>query len=451
MPTPPTKRPRLPFSPSSNNHHQQLQQRQLVLNNNITTATKNNNNNSCHIPQTPTPSANVTNQEENVKEQEEEDSFTDANHDLDDLDTETKLAILSSLFPLLTQEDLLEVLITSDGSLDVARGVLGRRFDNSSGLGLGMRGQESRNPVGGGEKYPMLKRKYVSSTTQASLMSYLDMSSSTITSTSIGTDTTGVGAGTSITTNPSMPKPQKGKPLLLYSPEHVAALTPCALITKFLPSEMANELLLELLKEAETFPKKGSEATRFRLFEREVWSRHTSGFYVRGGGNGNVEEEEEDTQVWYTYSGLKEGKMRTFTEKMKVVTEMVERKVREVIKERWERELQESGDEASKEGILHATGRRKYESPYPWSTNAAIVNCYDGGGETVGWHADQVTYLGPMATIASVSLGVGREFGLKKEGGGQDESGGGGIIKVWLPHNSLLIMEAGTQEEWKHW
>jgi 2OG-Fe(II) oxygenase superfamily len=40
-----------------------------------------------------------------------------------------------------------------------------------------------------------------------------------------------------------------------------------------------------------------------------------------------------------------------------------------------------------------------------WRANVAASNCYQGGKESVGFHCDQLTYLGPYPTIASLSLG----------------------------------------------
>lgn len=385
MPSPPAKRPKTSLPPSYTSPSASIAK---------TVSSKTS-------PETPTPAG--------------------LDDDDDDLDTDTKLAILSSLFPL-PNDELLELLVTTQGSLKRAQGILS-----------GTPKSTARTPT-------IPARKKTGSSTQTSLSSFIPPKA------------------TDAHARP-LPKPQKGKPLLLFSPEHVAALTPCTLVTRFLPTELANELLLELVSEAETFPGKGSEGTRFRLFEREVWSRHTSGFYVRGGesgdeGGGDGDGDGGGGEAWYTYNGLRDGKLRRFTGNMEKATELVEGRVRGVIRERWAGKLGVStvspGADGPASSIPLEAGRMRYESPQPWVTNAAVVNCYDGGGENVGWHADQVTYLGPMATIASVSLGVGREFGLKKEGGGGGH-GEGGVIKVWLPHNSLLIMEAGTQEQWKHW
>jgi len=100
----------------------------------------------------------------------------------------------------------------------------------------------------------------------------------------------------------------------------------------------------------------------------------------------------------------------------------------------------------------------KHQSPHPWKPNAAFVNCYDGGAESVGYHSDQLTYLGPRAIIGSISLGVAREFRVRrvipqeedKKEKSKEDTDAQGQIAIHLPHNSLLVMHAEMQEEWKH-
>jgi hypothetical protein len=88
---------------------------------------------------------------------------------------------------------------------------------------------------------------------------------------------------------------------------------------------------------------------------------------------------------------------------------------------------------------------------------------------SVGYHADQLTYLGPRAIIGSLSLGVAREFRVRRIVARDDEdlatkaseiteksiqsserADSEGQIAIHLPHNSLLVMHAEMQEEWKH-
>lgn len=84
------------------------------------------------------------------------------------------------------------------------------------------------------------------------------------------------------------------------------------------------------------------------------------------------------------------------------------------------------------------------------------MNCYDGARQSVGWHSDQLTYLGPRAVIGSISLGVAREFRVRRiipqdgKDGAAEDADAEGSISIHLPHNSLLVMHAEMQEEWKH-
>jgi alkylated DNA repair dioxygenase AlkB len=98
----------------------------------------------------------------------------------------------------------------------------------------------------------------------------------------------------------------------------------------------------------------------------------------------------------------------------------------------------------------------RFQSPDTWKPNAAFVNCYNGPQENVGYHSDQLTYLGPRAVIGSLSLGVAREFRVRRalpkdtDGKLTEDVDLGGQIAIHLPHNSLLVMHAEMQEEWKH-
>jgi len=109
----------------------------------------------------------------------------------------------------------------------------------------------------------------------------------------------------------------------------------------------------------------------------------------------------------------------------------------------------------------------KYQTPQEWQPNAAFVNCYDGAQQSVGYHSDQLSYLGPRAVIGSLSLGVAREFRVRRIVPPHEESNSTspskskdkstcsqadvqGQISIHLPHNSLLVMHAEMQEEWKH-
>lgn len=308
----------------------------------------------------------------------------------DEESTDFKLAILASLHPNLDQGILLEALLASDGAVGEASEAVSAR--------------------------PTPKRPSTASTIgyQSSLSSYR---------------TTPTDAGLV-----RKPLVKKGTTLYLYAPEDIEAHTPCSIIHNFLPPEQANALTLELVKEAPSYSK-----IEFKLFDRVVQSPHTSCFYV----NSLAEAEEQKTE--YIYDGRKIDDVRQSTPEMLRACQQVEEAVNCEIGRR----IQE-----------YYPGRQKlrYQTPNAWKANTAIVNCYDGPRECVGYHSDHLTYLGPRAVIGSLSLGVAREFRVRKIHAEDDKyrkedgslADAQGQISIHLPHNSLLIMHAEMQEEWKH-
>lgn len=126
-------------------------------------------------------------------------------------------------------------------------------------------------------------------------------------------------------------------------------------------------------------------------------------------------------------------------------------KVKPIVQEAVNREIQ------NRIKTRYPGGKKlKFQSPEAWVPNSAFCNCYDGAQQNVGWHSDQLTYLGPRAVIGSISLGVAREFRVRRvlprDGDTKlpEDPDGEGQISIHLPHNSLLVMHAEMQEEWKH-
>ena len=73
--------------------------------------------------------------------------------------------------------------------------------------------------------------------------------------------------------------------------------------------------------------------------------------------------------------------------------------------------------------------------------NALLCNLYRDGNDSVGLHADAEPEMGPV--LASISLGAGRLFRLKRENGSI-------AFSERLPHGSLLVMAGDTQKLFKH-
>ncbi|OAP59286.1 hypothetical protein AYL99_06584 [Fonsecaea erecta] len=316
----------------------------------------------------------------------------------DEESTDVKLAILSSLYPNTSQDDLLEVLLGCDGSVHAAT------------KALSTAGQDAGPPP---------KRRMIGASMQTGLP-YAPENKSPSKSTG------------------QQPLTRKGKTLHLYTPQDIANHTPCSIIHNFLPSHLANALLEELLAEVPSY-----ESIQFKIFDNVVKSPHTACFYVDS--LADIERQRSE----YYYNGNDLSDIRQILPVMKQVSGLVRDAVNKEITTRI-RDFYPDGK------------KLKYQSPQIWKPNAAFVNCYDGGAQHVGYHSDQLSYLGPRAIIGSLSLGVAREFRVRKivpkDDPDQNDNSESissaadvsGQIAIHLPHNSLLVMHAEMQEEWKH-
>ncbi|KAI1083516.1 GRF zinc finger domain-containing protein [Whalleya microplaca] len=315
--------------------------------------------------------------------------------DDDNESTDLKLALLSSLHSNISQEVLLESLLAHAGSVKAASASLA---DDPS-------------------ESPKKRRSGAVIGSQTSLKFFTSISSTDEQSTS-----------------PKTPKllSKKGATLHLYDPDDIAEHTPCSIIHNFLPQDEANDLLREMLDESASF-----ERSTFKLFDNVVQSPHTASFYVGTEAEVNTQKHE------YFYNGSRLTDVRRITPQLL--------RVRPKVQEAVNREIQH------RIRTKYPEGRKlKFQSPDPWSPNAAFVNSYDGPHESVGYHADHLTYLGPRAVIGSLSLGVAREFRVRRtvpkdpDNNRTDDPDAEGQISIHLPHNSLLVMHAEMQEEWKH-
>ncbi|KAJ5578626.1 uncharacterized protein N7459_007590 [Penicillium hispanicum] len=334
--------------------------------------------------------------------------------------------MLVSLHPNIPQDDLLDVLISCDGSVENASSLLSSQGDAMNAVA------KKRTAFGSAPAV------------QTSLSSHILAQNKD-------------GSFSPLKERQTRPlATRKGTTLHLFDPEDIAAHTPCTIIHNFLPAEEANTLLVELLEESKEFSK-----YEFQLFERTVQSPHTASLYV------STPEEYRQQTSEYTYGGTYRSNVRQATSKLRAVSGKVQRIVNEEIQKRI-RDVYPGGK------------KLKYQSPKEWRPNAAFVNCYDGPAESVGYHSDELTYLGPHPVIGSLSLGVEREFRVRRVAP-RDEDGedaaekttdegiasspsklvanhnsstsradSQGQISIHLPHNSLLVMHAEMQEEWKH-
>ncbi|KAI0888926.1 uncharacterized protein GGS22DRAFT_64973 [Annulohypoxylon maeteangense] len=308
--------------------------------------------------------------------------------------TDVKLAILSSLYSNISQEALLEALLVHDGSVEAASASLAEDRTGSP------------------------KKQSISATIGCQTSLRLFASKPSVEERSVSPKKT-------------RRLSKKGTTLHLYDPEDIAEHTPCSIVHNFLPPDEANALLKEMLDESESF-----EKITFKLFDNVVQSHHTSSFYV--GTEAEINTQKDD----YFYNGARLEDIRRITPQLL--------HVRPKVQEAVNREIQ------TRIKTRYPEGRKlKYQSSDSWSPNCAFVNCYNGPQQNVGYHTDQLTYLGPRAVIGSLSLGVAREFRVRRivpkdDNTNSDDSDAEGQISIHLPHNSLLVMHAEMQEEWKH-
>jgi alkylated DNA repair dioxygenase AlkB len=77
--------------------------------------------------------------------------------------------------------------------------------------------------------------------------------------------------------------------------------------------------------------------------------------------------------------------------------------------------------------------------------NSVLVNYYRNGYDGVAWHSDDEPELGRNPVVASISLGVEREFQLRHRY--QKDLA---VTKLQLAHGSLLVMGGELQHYWHH-
>ena len=303
-------------------------------------------------------------------------------------DTDFKLAILASMNPDQPQNVLLDYLLAYDGSVEKASRALSGPIGNAS-----------------------TRKRSAATGYQSSLASFADKRQSN-----------GDGAAS------KKQMTRKGQTLHLYSPIDVEQHTPCSIIHNFLPVADADALLKELLEEVPFFTR-----DKFQLFERIVESPHSMAFYV------DTLEDIQDQKDQYAYNGSFVTNIRQTRTEMLRVSDLVREAVNKEV-ERRTRDFNPAGQ------------KLKFQSTEQWKPNTSFVNCYAGGAESVGYHTDELTYLGPRAVIGSLSLGVAREFRVRKivPADSPFAADAQGQIAIHLPHNSLLVMHAEMQEEWKH-
>jgi alkylated DNA repair dioxygenase AlkB len=90
--------------------------------------------------------------------------------------------------------------------------------------------------------------------------------------------------------------------------------------------------------------------------------------------------------------------------------------------------------------------RERLQEDLGCAFNSVLVNRYRGGADSMGWHADDETELGPDPVIASVSLGATRAMRFRSRSPAAIKQ----ALALALEHGSLLLMAGQTQAHYQH-
>jgi len=79
-----------------------------------------------------------------------------------------------------------------------------------------------------------------------------------------------------------------------------------------------------------------------------------------------------------------------------------------------------------------------------WIPNGALLNRYEGGNQSMGWHSDNEPELGKNPQLVILSLGGSRDIHFRRTKT-HDEK-----LKIKLENGSLLVMTGKVQNNWQH-
>ncbi|KAF8522221.1 hypothetical protein BU17DRAFT_45166 [Hysterangium stoloniferum] len=346
----------------------------------------------------------------------------------DATDTETMLAILASLLepPIPQQAALLDALISAKGDVEAAASSLRARQPAQTRKRIASGVLDSWLTASPSESSQLHKKSKTSITTKiVSSQAHNDESSNTISVVPLK----------DILRPPplSVPAVPRLAPLTLSNPMLVEKHTPCTLHLSVLPPELASRLFYVMVNASKEWT-----PNKWWLFDRVVESPHKTAFYIRK-FDGVTDDGTWHEAAQYWYNGRPTATPSVFPSEMEEACQIIENIVNHTLQSRRRYPLEWGG---CSNGFDRQT----------WKANVAASNCYtEGGKEGVGFHSDQLTYLGPFPTIASLSLGTSRTFRLREViPNNEADTRQAQTFNIPVVHNSLVIMHASTQERFKH-
>lgn len=88
--------------------------------------------------------------------------------------------------------------------------------------------------------------------------------------------------------------------------------------------------------------------------------------------------------------------------------------------------------------------RRQVEAAAGTKFNSVLLNLYRDGRDSMGWHSDDESELGPNPAVASLSFGSERRFLLRHRARPEEKR------EFFLTSGSLLVMRGALQHHWVH-
>ncbi|ODV85370.1 hypothetical protein CANARDRAFT_28167 [[Candida] arabinofermentans NRRL YB-2248] len=362
------------------------------------------------------------------------------------IDTEDKLFYLESHFPLVDKDALLEILVVCDGSIEITESMLSQQFErvadpitqddikstklkeevvNRETTGLVV--DQSSNIIdtdnceivyGDERQIKVEQSRKRKSEIDIDLVSSKKMNANHQTSLNKFTSVHQSTENNSLATKGvNLATPTLSKTITLHTKKEIEeALPTVKFIKNFLPEDLANDTLQELLNRKALF--RGKE---FVIAGKTKRSSHNTAIFYENNSDGVGYDGE--------MFGLQKEKGQDYSSNLKLCQYLLEDKVDELMK---------------------SYTKHPYESDNKWKANLCIGNLFESNKNHLDWHSDKLTFIGPLPLICSISLGATRYFRLKKLHYKEGEVNLNPIYNIPLPHNTLLLLLPGTQEEYKH-
>lgn len=206
----------------------------------------------------------------------------------------------------------------------------------------------------------------------------------------------------------------QNKAIQLYTPEDVTAhLGPyVSLYRNFLPLDLSNLILEFLMSKRDRLA-----PNKFFLFDSWCVANHSLGLF-----HDRKYKDEKYQQL--IYNGKSHTKINQFDEELSRAANFV--------------------NEFINEKIIPSSSPLPFQSKEKWTCDVCVVNYYEHMSNNLDWHSDRLSHIGPHNYIASISLGATREFRVRKNYPPSQ------LYAIQVPHNSLVIMHPGCQEEYRH-